>query len=63
MRTNTRVWLMAGVLGAVVPTGLGAQSTPPIKGTIALLTTDASNNAKTRTVLYSAKQGKTGSAK
>ncbi|MGH2958694.1 MAG: hypothetical protein ACRDKE_03755, partial [Solirubrobacterales bacterium] len=34
-----------------------------IKGTIALLTTDASNNAKTRTVLYSAKQGKTGSAK
>jgi hypothetical protein len=33
---NTRVWLMAGLIGAVVPTGLAAQSPPPIQGTIAL---------------------------
>ena len=36
MRTNTRVLLMAGLIGAVVPMGLGAQGTLPIRGTLAL---------------------------
>jgi len=36
MRTNTRAWLMAGLIGAIVPAGLAAQSTPPVQGTIAL---------------------------
>ena len=36
MRTNTRAWLMAGLIGAVVPTGLAAQGPPPIQGTLAL---------------------------
>jgi len=36
MRTNTRVWLIAGLIGAVVPLGLAAQGTPPVQGALAL---------------------------
>jgi hypothetical protein len=36
MRTNTRMWLIAGLIGAVVSPGLAAQGNPPIQGTLAL---------------------------
>jgi len=36
MTTRVRRWMVAGLLGAVAPAALAAQSPPPVQGTIAL---------------------------
>ena len=36
MRTTMRTWMVVGLLGAVVPAPLAAQTPPPVQGTIAL---------------------------